>query len=258
MVVRQLLACLICSFLFHSSSLDAQSSAGTDASLESRYLIDLPTAGMLSHGSAALDGDFFQNGGLLTSISVGVFNRFLFGISYGSVNFIGSGSPLWYPVPGFHIRARLIEESMMLPAIAVGFNSQGKEVYVDQLSRYAIKSLGFYAVASKNYRAYGFLGIHGGMNYSLERADGDSDINLFAGAEKTLGPFFSLLAEYDLGMNDSNKEALGKGRGYLNFAARLSVGNGLSLAFALKDLVRNQQDITVGNRIIQLEYVHSR
>ena len=212
---------------------------------------------MLSHGSIALDVDFFQSGGLLTSVSVGAFDRLLLGISDGGVNVIGSDSPGWNKTPGFQIRVRVIEESFVLPAIALGFSSQGKDMYIDRLSRYAIKSQGFYGIASKNYRAYGFLSLHGGLNYSLERADGDSDINLFWGAEKTLGPFLSVMIEYNLGMNDSNKEALGRGRGYLNLGVRASIGNGLSLGFALKDLIQNQQNLTIGNRIIQLEYVHS-
>lgn len=248
---------LICLFIFATVLLKAQGSAGTDDALESRYLIDVQTAGMLSHGSVALDADFFQSGGVLGAVSVGAFDRILLGISYGGIHVIGSDSPVWNNTPGFHVKVRAIEETIVLPAIALGFSSQGKEMYVDNLSRYAIKSPGFYAVGSKNYRAYGFLSIHGGVNYSLERADGDSDINFFCGAEKTLGPFLSLIAEYDLGMNDSNKEALGRGRGYLNFSLRASIGNGLSLAFALKDLAQNQQDITIGNRIIQLEFVQS-
>ncbi len=257
MLRLSLVGFLFCLFIFPSSSANAQGSAGTDAALESRYLIDLPTAGMLSHGSIAFDADFFQSGGVLAGISIGAFDRILLGVSYGGANIIGTESPVWNATPGFQLRARLLEESIALPAIAIGFNSQGKEIYIDQLGRYAIKSPGFYAVASKNYRAYGFLSFHGGINYSLERGDGDSDVNFFFAAEKTVGPFLSLLGEYNLGMNDSNKEALGRGRGYVNFAIRTSLGNGLSLSIGLKDLIKNQQNITIANRVIQLEYVHS-
>jgi hypothetical protein len=233
----------------------AQGTAGSDATIEPRYIIDLPTAGMISHGTVALDFEFFQSNGMLAGVSVGAFDRLLLGVSFGGSDIIGTGTPAWNSAPGWQIRLRVIEENIFLPAIAVGFSSQGKETYIDRLSRYTIKSPGFYAVASKNYKTMGFLSLHGGINYSLERGDNDDDINLFAGAEKTLGPFLSLLGEYDLGINDSNRDALGRGRGYLNFGLRASVGNGFMLAVVLKDVLKNQQDVSVGNRVIQLEYV---
>jgi hypothetical protein len=95
------------------------------------------------------------------------------------------------------------------------------------------------------------------VNYSFEHADGDKDINLFASAEKTLGPFFSILGEYDLGSNDNSGDAFGKGRGYLNLGARVSVGFGVSLSFAFKDLLHNGLGETAGNRVIQLEFVNT-
>ena len=251
---------LVCISLVVSGCLDcasAQGSVGSDAEIEPRYLIDLPTSGMIAHGSFALDVDFFQSGGLLMGTSVGLFDRLLFGISYGGTNIIGSDEPSWNPTLGFAVKVRVIEETIFLPAIALGFDSQGKEAYLDEFSRYTIKSLGFYAVASKNYQAMGYLSFHGGVNYSLERADGDNDPNFFVGIEKTIGPILSILGEYNLGSNDSNRDARGRGRGYFNLGARMSIGKGLSLGINLKDILRNQQDVTIGNRTVMLEYVRS-
>src|SRR4030042_5043439 len=116
-------------------------------------------------------------------------------------------------VPGMHVKIRLLEESFVLPALALGFDSQGKDGYLKDLDRYKIKSPGFYAVASKNYSFLGFMSFHGGINYSLERSDGDEDINVFAGIEKTLGPVVSLVLEYHLGANESKAKAVARGRG---------------------------------------------
>lgn len=240
------------------SSVRAQGSSGADAKIESRYLIDLPTAGMIGHGSFALDVDFFQSGGMLTEVSVGVFNRLLFGLSFGGTSIIGTDKPIWNSTLGVQAKLRVIDESVALPAIAIGFSSQGKEMYIDNLSRYTIKSPGFYAVGSKNYRAMGTLSFHGGVNYSLEHGDNDDDINFFGGVEKSLGSFISVLGEYNLGINDGNGQALGRGRGYFNIGIRVSIGNGLSLGFAFKDLLKNQPNVSIGNRIIQLEYVTSQ
>jgi len=236
---------------------DAQGSAGTDAKYEPRYLIDLPTAGMIPHGNLALDLDFYQSGGLLMELSIGAFDHFLLGVSYGGTKVIGNDKPAWNSAPGFQIRFRVINETVILPAIALGFDSQGKEFFNKKNDRYTIKSLGFYAAASKNYNLLGNLSLHGGVNYSLERADGDRDPNLFIGAEKSLGPIISVLTEYNIGWNDSHNNALGRGRGYFNIGARISVGNGFSIGVNLKDILKNQQEVTIGNRTIKIEYLKS-
>jgi hypothetical protein len=235
----------------------AQGSAGTEASYEPRSVIDLPTAGVLPGGTVALDMEFFKHDGLLAVTSIGLFDRLVLAISYGGANILGTETPVWNPAPGVALRVRVIDETLLLPAIAVGFDSQGKEEYIDRLSRYTVKSLGLYAVASKNYSLLGFLSLHGGINYSFERADGDDDPNLFLAAEKSVGPVISLLGEYNLGANDSNHDALGRGRGYLNLGLRAAVGKGFSVGIALKDIAKNQQEISIGNRTFSLEYLQS-
>ena len=58
--------------------------AGTNATLESRELIDLPTAGILPAGDVAIDVEFFQESGFLTGVSIGALDRLTFGMSYGA------------------------------------------------------------------------------------------------------------------------------------------------------------------------------
>ena len=259
MISKSTKACTVILLIFLSlhriHSAYAQGSSGSEAEIEPRYLVDLPTAGMLSHGRLAFDLDFYQGGGVLFELSIGAFDRLMLSASYGGRRIIGSDTPQWNNIPGFQIKVRLIDETLLLPAIALGFNSQGREYYLEELSRYRIKSMGFYLVVSKNYRAMGFLSLHGGINYSLERADGDQDPNFFAGAEKTLGPFLSLLVEYNLALNDNSGEALGRGRGYLNIGIRASLGSGLTIGMNLKDLFENQPETETAGRTIKIEYV---
>lgn len=233
----------------------AQGSAGSDGTIEPRFLVDIPTAGLLDRGSFAFDANFFQEGGVLLGLTAGVVDRLNFGISYGGSRIIGAEKPRWNKLPGVSIKLRLFDESDLIPAIAIGFDSQGKEFYIESLDRYTIKSPGFFAAASKNYAILGYLSIHGGINYSLERGDGDKDMNAFMGVEKTVGPDISVMLEHDFGFNDSNREALGRGRGYLNFGVRWSLGSGFTFGVDLKDIIRNQQDISIGKRTIRLEYV---
>ncbi|MDI6767722.1 MAG: hypothetical protein QME52_12945 [Bacteroidota bacterium] len=246
---------LIILYIILISQSMSQGSSGSAAKFEPRYLIDIPTAGMISHGDFALDMIFFQDGGLLSAVSIGAFNYLMFGVSYGGTNIIGSEKPIWNSIPGFRVRLRIINETSILPAIALGFDTQGNEYYAKDLHRYSIKSTGFYAAASKNYRLFGNFSIHGGINYSLEYGDGDKDPNLFIGAEKSVGPNISILAEYNFGLNDSR--ALGKGRGYLNSGARISVGKGFSIGLNFKDILKNQKRDAFSNRTIMIEYIKS-
>jgi hypothetical protein len=238
-----------------SAELRAQGSAGSAGKLEPRALVDFPTAGMIPRGSIAMDVDFYRDGGVDLACAVGIFDRLSAGLSFGGSGLIGAGSPVMNAAPGFNIKLRLLEESVYVPALALGFDSQGHDGYNRRLSRYAIKSPGLYAVFSKNYAVLGFFSLHGGTNYSLERSDGNRNINLFAGIEKTIGPFASFMIEYNLGANDAGTNALGEGKGYLNLALRCALGGGLTLGINLKDLADNGGNVTVANRTVHIEYI---
>jgi hypothetical protein len=252
MTIRLLCACVLLPIL--APALFGQGSAGTGANIEPRFVVDVPTAGMLPEASFTLDLDFYQEGGVLCGLNFGLLQRLTVGLSYGGSQLIGSSAPEWNDHPGINIKVRLFEESSTLPAIALGFDSQGRDGYIPSLERYLVKSPGFFAAASRNYSWLGDMSIHGGINYSLERGDGDSDVNVFFGAEKSIGTSLALAAEYNLASNDSNGDALGQGRGYLNFALRWSTGGGLTLGLNVKDVLRNLRDSDAINRTIRLEY----
>ena len=233
----------------------AQGYAGDAGTSEPSSLIDKPTAGMLTRASYQISSNFFQRGGMLAGLSVGVFDRFMFGISYGGTDIIGPNTIRMNPLPGVQAKLRIFNEGTLLPAIAIGFDSQGKEPYVDSLTRHTIKSPGGYVVASRNYAFLGNLSVHGGLNFTTERKDGDKDMNTFLGLEKSIGEDISLLAEYDFAFNDDHGRAVGRGRGYLNLALRWHWGKGLVVGFDLKNVTKNQQNVSVGNRLLQIDYV---
>ena len=241
-----------------STIITAQGSAGTNAKYEYRSLIDMPTAGILEKGFAGVVIDVMPNGVLITQVEAGAFNNFSFGISYGGSNVIGTGEVDWYKFPGIYAKFRFIDEARMMPAIAVGFDSQGKGVYDDELSRYQIKSPGFYVTASKNFELLGYLSIHGMVNYTLERDDKDKDLNLVFGVEKTIGGSVSFYAEYDFALNDNNPLSLGAGKGYLNAGVRWSLAQGFTIGIDLRDLLSNQKINTYrADRALYVEYVSS-
>jgi hypothetical protein len=252
---RRALAGALCLALLSGARLSAQGSAGTDSKFEPRTIVQMPTAGMLPKGSFALDAEFFQSGGVLVGLSAGIFDRFSFGVSYGGAGILGSDTPVMNPLPGVNVKLRVLEENLSLPALALGFDSQGKNGYRKDLDRYAIKSPGVYVAVSKNYLLLGYLSLHGGANYSFEHGDDDDDFNMYVGAEKSLGPFLSLVTEYNLALNDNSQRAIGQGRGYLNFSLRGSVGGGVTLGICFDDVLKNARDTQQVIRTAQFELV---
>jgi hypothetical protein len=242
---------------FFSVNLAAQGTAGEGAKFEYRSLIDMPTAGILEKGFVGASTDILPFGTVIARLEVGAFDDISFGISYGGGNLIGAGNPDWYKLPGVNIRLRLFEESLLMPSLTFGFDSQGKGEYFDSSSRYEIKSPGFYTALSKNFAFLGYLSLHGTFNYSLETEDGDNFINFRAGVEKTLGSSLSVLAEYDFAFND-NAEIFGNGNGYLNLGVRLTMGEGFTLGLDLRDLLDNKRGRPgSADRAVRIEYIKS-
>lgn len=221
--------------------LSAQGTSGSNAKFEYRNLIDLPTAGILEKGFVGVVMDFMPGGVVVPKIEVGVMNGFSFGISYGGSNIIGSGKIEMYKLPGINLRARIVDESVVIPAFTLGFDSQGKGYFDKVLNRYQIKSPGFFLAASKNFEFFGYLSLHGVINYSLERDDADKDLNLGFGFEKTINEKLSIVGEYDFAINDNTGKAFGDGNGFMNVGIRWSVGEGLTLGLNLRDLLDNKK-----------------
>lgn len=233
----------------------SQGTAGDKAKYEYRYLIDMPTAGVLEKGVVAVPTEILPEGVLIAVIEAGVFENVSIGISYGGANLIGSGNVDWYNWPGVAIRARVINETTLIPAITLGFDSQGKGTYNEDLNRYSIKSPGFFGAVSKNFDFLGYLSLHGTVNYSLEGNDGDNFVDLRTGLEKTLGSSFSLLFEYDFAFNDNNTD-FASGKGYLNTGIRWSPGQGFTIGFDLRDLLSNKSSSkNAADRSLKVEFI---
>ncbi len=256
MKLKALILVLLTSSAVFAGNLNG--SAGSNAGVESRYLIDMPTAGILHNGMIGMSVHFYEQSGVLMSLEAGAFNRLTFGLSYGGTNVIGSGAVDWNKLPGVNLRFRLLDETADFPALTLGYDSQGKDVYVPEYSRYLYKSPGFFAAASKYFTMLGYLGIHGGVNYSLENGDGNRNVNFYVGADKTIGSDISIVAEYNFGLNDNMVDTTGLARpgpGYLNAGIKWSVGNGFTVEFDYKNLLNLKK--TGSLRTIRIEYVQS-
>ena len=222
-----------------------------------RRLIDMPIAGSLARGQIAVETRAFANGGVLGSVTVGLMHRLMVGVHFGGENVIGDGVINWNPNPGISVQFRVIDETFVLPAITIGFSNQGYGPYIQDVDRYAIKPVGFYAVASRNYLLLGNFGLHGGINRSLESSDKDTDLNLFFGINKGILHLVEVMIEYDLAFNDNEKQTLGSNHGYLNAGIRWNVSSTFATEFDFKNLADNRRRNRRVTRILQFTFLHS-
>ena len=227
-------------------------------------MITVPTAGTLVRGSFSMEMRVQNKGGLTTGLTVGITDRFQFGLSYGAGNLIGDDSLHWYPRPEVNLKYHLFDETPSAPGCAIGLNTQGFGDYndVDTLQRYDIKAFGAYFAASKNWKTpLGNAGLHAGMGINfLEDKDGDDDPNLFFGIDMEINPELSLLVEYNAALNENDMTrsnlALSRG-GYLNAAIRWTFVDRLHIEMDFNNLLFNEENDNIDyfNRELKITYI---
>ena len=225
-------------------------------------LVSVPSAGTLVRGSYAMQMRVQKNGGLTSSLSVGITDRFQFGLSFGSANLIGDDSLEWYPRPEANLKYRLIDETTSVPGVSVGLDTQGQGQFneADTLMRYDIKAMGIYAAASKNWvTPLGNLGLHMGTNYNFaEVNDGDKDINYFFGFDMEFNPELSILLEYNAALNENDMTAktmsISSG-GYLNAAIRWTFVERLHIEMDFNNLLFDDQKVDYFKRELKITYI---
>jgi hypothetical protein len=226
-----------------------------------RWLVDMPTAGTLHRGYYNIGLRIYPEGGGLGYTDIGLSGRFMLGISYGAEHVVSNQEPNWNPRIGFSLRFRVIDEMEYFPAISIGYTDQGLGPWIPETERYAFKSRGFYAVASRSFYFYKWTsGWHVGINYSLEDdVDHDDDVDFFLGADATFNYNLGLLIEYDPALNDDKSafESSGKGRGYLNASIKWLFTESLELEVVAKDLLVNRRESDTFTREVRMTYISS-
>ena len=225
-------------------------------------LVTVPSAGTLVRGSYAMQMRVQKGGGLTSSLSVGITDRFQFGLSFGSANLIGDDSLVWYPRPEANIKYRIIDETESMPGISFGLDTQGQGQYndADSLMRYDVKAMGLYAAASKNWvTPLGNLGVHMGTNYNFaEVNDGDKDVNYFFGFDIEFNPELSVIMEYNAALNENDMTAktmsISRG-GYLNAAIRWTFVEHLHIEMDFNNLLFDEEKVDYFQRELKITYI---
>ncbi len=216
-------------------------------------LVDNPTCGNYHRGEYELRARMEPEGGVLGGVYIGIMDNFSIGISYGGDHVIGYGDIEGYNNPEVEVRLRILDETLVFPAFALGFSSQGHGPQIDD--RYRIKSKGFYGVVSKNFELLGDLSVHGGINYSLEQSDGNRNLNIFCGLEKSIADKYSFVADYDFAFNEGRDEY--RENGYLNAGLKGYFLPHIAIEFAVRNLLRTGDESQGDgiNRILKLSYI---
>ena len=225
-------------------------------------LVTVPSAGTLVRGSYAMQMRVQKGGGLTSSLSVGITDRFQFGLSFGSANLIGDDSLVWYPRPEANLKYRIIDETESMPGISFGLDTQGQGQYndADSLMRYDVKAMGLYAAASKNWvTPLGNLGVHMGTNYNFaEVNDGDKDVNYFFGFDIEFNPELSVIMEYNAALNENDMTAktmsISRG-GYLNAAIRWTFVEHLHIEMDFNNLLFDEEKVDYFQRELKITYI---
>ncbi len=232
------------------------------------WVIENPTAW------ARLRGEYAAGIGVEPFVvrgEIGVLDYLTVGISYGGVDVFGSAAPTMNPRPGFQAKFRITNGGPIMPAVAVGYDDQGHGKYYEfdphregqnvYYDRYQFKAKGFYLVLSQELELLGALGLHLGGSYNVIEDKDDSDPDIFAGLEKSLGPHLMLLGTYDVGLNDNSPKSLGMGRGYLDAGVRWRVTENFNLEFWFTNLLENQVEVLGDEgayaRMLYLTYIGS-
>ncbi len=233
--------------------------AGSLYEFAPRDLIDAPTAGTLRRGCFDIVMRVYSSGGILAGAAIGLSNSLMIGMSYGAEGIISDRSTTRNPQIEFQVKLKLISEEYMLPAFAIGFNSQGYGSYLYDQQRYTFKSKGFFGVISRSFYV-GNIGVggHVGVNYSLENdVDNDEEPSVYFGLDAGFAHDIGFVAEYDMALNDDRGTAkYAKGRGYLSLGLKWLYKENLELELILHDLLVNRrEEVTTFGRELRFTYI---
>lgn len=235
--------------------LNAQGSAGMSSAYESRFVVDMPTAGVIPKGTYSIYGLAYTSGGTLIYFDVAPFENFNIGLSYSGTNLLGEGDIIFQKLPGINIRWRIFNETNVFPAILLGVSNQGRGVYYKEFKRFQTFFPGIFASVSKTFKwTLGQFSAHGGLNSSWEQPGGKLYPNLWAGIEHTIGQFASINIELNPNYTDSKSDVMNNSM-LLNAQLRISPSKGITLELIARDLFNHTKNFSGFERWFGIEYI---
>jgi hypothetical protein len=212
------------------------------------YNIDQPVPISLAHGEYYVGARLWGQGGALLRFGVGLFDRVTLGMSYGGNRFLGNDTIDLYKRPEFQARLAVLNEEGFLPAVALGFESQGYDALLPEVDsrthdttwQYAVRPRGGYLCVGKTITPIQTFVQVGGSYWA--GFDG------FVVANALLPGNVELILEYDPALNDMQGEWRG---GLLNGGIGWTFAEKVRLVLALRDVIGNRPETKL-NRTLEL------
>ncbi len=231
---------LLIMFMLNTISLFPQGTAGNNATYETRNIVDMPTAGILRPKVYNINCTAFHSGGITMDFNAGIFDWLNMGIAYSAVGLIGDDDIDFQNIPGFNIKIRPFKETLQIPAIVIGFSTQGRGMWLSGADRFETISPGFFLALSKNYIwDLGSLALHCGINYSIEPIPEKRRANLYLGAEQSITSNFAVNFEYNFTFDEKDYNYTDN-LGLLNTSFRFSVSSGVTIELQIRDLLQSR------------------
>lgn len=204
-------------------------------------LIDTPTYSILDYGSYEMQFRIFNNGGVTSKLSFGIFKALNLGVSWELSNIVGVGNTV-VAVPALQIKVNLYEGSASLPGFAIGYDGQGY-FYNDSDAEFLQKGRGIYAVAGKEL-------LLPGLNFNIGINVNDfKEVRLLG----FVNGFYSIIDESLLAMLEYDN--IGKGAdARLNLGFKLWATENFAIDFILRNILTGDEERLGCERILRLSY----
>ncbi len=171
-----------------------------------------PTAGVLARRTYNVSLSTYPSEGLAFSLTAGVLDRFMIGLSFGGRNITGySDAEFWDHVYA-RLRFRVIDETEVVPGIALGFDNQPEPSRSG--AAYLRPERDLYVALSKNFSTIGGdMALHAGISADLQDP---VHAGLWTGVDKSLPGGFGLALEYDFATDGAREVRFDEEGGFLS------------------------------------------
>jgi hypothetical protein len=207
-------------------------------------LIDIPTTQVLNRYAMETNFRLYYNGGVISRISFGVFDRVNIGCSLDVDKLIGTQPPVIRP-PSLNLKLRLYDGAQYMPALAIGYDGQGHS-YAN--TGYTQREKGIYFVGDEEAFARNLEFIFGGNLNSPGNTNSDSaQFHCFVGATYTLQKneqrLLCFMAECD-NIFELNR---------LNCGVRIFPSPALNIDLSVTDMASSNAAVSA-ERLIKINY----
>lgn len=202
-------------------------------------LIDSPTTNVVDYGGYRINFRLYNQGGLLSHISFGVFRRLNIGASWDNEKVIGTENPRTNK-PTLNAKFRIYDGSSVFPSLAIGYDGQGR-FFNQATDEYNERDRGLYFAMGREV-FIPHLEAVGGVNISKFK---EGEVYGSFGLWYTIEEKLALMAEYDNIRNGVDNR--------FNAGLRLFPIPSLAIDFAFRQIGSNKDK----DRILRINFVGS-